>query len=201
MVSLKLTGEDRYTKNSGFDFTPDTFSCRIVMPEANPLSMSFRRQVLGLVAWLLIAFAAAASGAFATGIAIGNWYPHIAKPAWTAPTWVFPPVWTTLFVFMAVSAWLVWRQGGFVAAPWSLLLFLAQLALNSVWSAIFFAMGRLDLASVQIVALWIVLILTCIAFWRRSRPAALLLIPYWMWVTYLMALTIQIARMNPRHPL
>lgn len=168
---------------------------------SNSTSLLFSRQILGLVGWLLISFAAAAAGAFATGISIGNWYPHIAKPVWTPPTWVFPPVWITLFTLMAISAWLVWRRGGFVAARLPLTLFLIQLALAAVWSAIFFSMERPDLAAIEISVLWVMLILTCIAFWNRSRPAALLLLPYLLWITYAAALTIQIARMNPRHPL
>lgn len=167
---------------------------------SNSTSLVFSRQMLGLVAWLLISFAAAAAGAFATGTTIGNWYRLIAKPVWTPPTWVFPPVWITLFTLMAVSAWLVWRQGGFASAKFPLTLFLIQLALAAVWSAIFFTMERPDWAAIEISALWVMLVLTCIAFWRKSRGAALLLVPYLIWITYLMALTIQIARLNPRHP-
>lgn len=171
------------------------------MSESNSTTLTFSRQVLGLVVWLLVAFAAAAAGAFATGTTIGNWYPHIAKPVWTPPTWVFPPVWISLFTLMAVSAWIVWRQGGFAAAKLPLALFLVQLALASVWSAIFFALERPDLAAFEIVVLWVMIVLTCIAFWKKSRGAALMLVPYLLWITYAAALTIQIARMNPRHPL
>lgn len=171
------------------------------MSESNSTSLVFSRQMLGLVGWLLISFAAAAAGAFATGTTIGSWYRLIAKPVWTPPTWVFAPVWITLFTLMAVAAWLVWRQGGFAAARLPLMLFLVQLALASVWSAIFFAMERPDLAAIEIVVLWVMIVLTCIAFWNKSRSAALLLVPYLIWITYAAALTIQIARLNPRHPL
>lgn len=169
------------------------------MSEPNSQPMSFNRQMAGLVAWFLVAFTAAASGAFATATTVGNWYPHIAKPWWTPPTWLFPPVWTTLYLLMAIAVWLVWRQGGFAAARGPLILFLVQLALNSVWSAIFFTMERPDLASIEVVVLWLVLVLTCIAFWRRVRLAGVLLLPYLFWVTYAAALTIQISRMNPRN--
>ncbi len=168
---------------------------------SNSTSLLFSRQMLGLVGWLLISFAAAAAGAFATGTTIGNWYPHIEKPWWTPRTGIFPPVWITLFTLMAVSAWLVWRIGGFATARLPLALFLIQLALASVWSAIFFTMERPDLAAIEIVVLWLMVGLTCIAFWKKSRSATLLLAPYLIWITYLAALTIQIARLNPRHPL
>jgi tryptophan-rich sensory protein len=81
-----------------------------------------------------------------TAASVRDWYPTIQKPSWTPPSWVFMPVWTLLFVLMAVSAWLVWSRVGVLTARWGLALFLVQLALNAGWSGLFFALRRPDLA-------------------------------------------------------
>jgi benzodiazapine receptor len=159
-------------------------------------SFDTRTQAIGLVAWVLVTFAAAGLGNWATMTSVGNWYQQLARPAWTPPDWVFGPVWTVLYLMMATAAWLVWRQGGLLAARWPLGLFLAQLALNTLWSALFFGLRRPDLAAVEIVVLWVAILATVVAFWRRSTAAGWLLVPYLAWVTYAAGLNFEIARMN-----
>src|SRR5688500_16807553 len=100
--------------------------------------MSTSKQVLGLVAWLAITSAAAAVGAVASARS-REFYAQLDRPEWSPPGWVFGPVWTLLYALMAIAAWLVWRERGFSAAKVALGLFLAQLALNALWTWLFFA--------------------------------------------------------------
>jgi benzodiazapine receptor len=173
-----------------------------IMPTANtllqegPRHLTPRTQTIGLVAWLLIVFGAAALGSVATSTTVDGWYQQIERPAWTPPDWVFAPVWTTLFAMMAVAAWFVWRQAGFAAARWPLALFFVQLALNVLWSVVFFAFRQPSLAAIEIVLLWLAIAATVIAFWQRSIVAALLLVPYLVWVAFAAVLNFAIARLN-----
>lgn len=158
--------------------------------------MSRTRQSLGLIAWLLITFAAAAIGNIATATNVGGWYHQIARPTWTPPDWIFGPVWTALYLMMAIAAWLVWRPAGIKPARLPLGLFLIQLALNALWSVLFFGLKRPDLAAAEIVLLWMSIFATIIAFWKRSTPASWLLVPYLAWVTFAALLNFEIARLN-----
>ena len=154
------------------------------------------RSLVGLVGWLAICFLAAALGSLATATGVDTWYQTLDRPAWTPPDWVFAPVWTLLYALMAVAAWLVWRQRGFSGATLALSLFLVQLALNVAWSFILFGMGAITWAAVEIFVLMLAIAATTIAFWWISTPAALLLVPYLVWVIYAVALNVAIARMN-----
>lgn len=111
--------------------------------------MAPTRRLLGLAGWVLLCLAVAAVSGWATVEGVRSWYPTIAKPSWTPPSWLFGPVWTAC-VAMGVAAWRVWRIGGFRAARTALGLFLAQLAVNGLWSPIFFAWHRLGLAVLDI---------------------------------------------------
>lgn len=158
--------------------------------------MRARKAVAALVGWLVLCYGAAAVGA---QFLPGPWYAQLAKPAWTPPAWLFAPVWTVLYGMMAVAAWLIWREWrerGFGEAGPALLLFVVQLGLNSAWSGLFFGLRRPGLALVDIVALWVAIGITVIAFWRVRRAAALLLVPYLLWVTFAAALNFAIWRMN-----
>jgi translocator protein len=156
-----------------------------------------QRQVTGLVAWLLVSFVAAAIGA-AASIRAGSFYARLVRPDWAPPASVFGTVWTTLYVLMAVAAWLVWRIGGFHAARAALTLFLVQLALNALWSWLFFAWHRGDLAFADIVVLWPMIAATLVSFWRIRPLAGVLLVPYLLWVSFAGALNYAVWRMNPR---
>ena len=127
----------------------------------------------------------------------GPWYDALRKPPFQPPKSVFGPVWTVLYAAMGVAAWRVWRRAGWGGARRPLTLFLVQLALNVAWSWLFFAWRRPDLASVEIVVLWLAILATLLAFRRVDRPAAWLLAPYLAWVTFATALTIAIWRLNP----
>lgn len=139
------------------------------------------KNTLGLVGWLAASFAA---GWIGSRWLPGEWYAAIAKPAWNPPNWIFGPVWTVLYVLMAVSAWLVWRQAGFSGAGGALGLFILQLALNGLWSYLFFGLHRLDLALFEIVVLWGAILATAILFWGVKRLAGALLLTYLAWVGF-----------------
>lgn len=138
------------------------------------------RTALGLAGWLVVVFIVAG---VASQFMPGPWYAEIRKPAWTPPPWLFGPVWTLLYIAMAVAAWMVWKEGGpRVFVPIGL--FVAQLALNGAWSWLFFGLRSPGLALADIVALWALLVATIVAFRAVSVPAASLMIPYLAWVTF-----------------
>jgi tryptophan-rich sensory protein len=147
----------------------------------------------GLIGFLLACFAAAATGAI---FKPGAWYEGLAKPAWNPPNWLFPPAWAVLYVMMAVAAWLVWRQAGFAGAPLALLLWGVQLVLNAAWSWIFFGMKRMDLAFIELVALWLTILATTLAFALVSATAVWLMAPYLAWVTFAGALNLKLWQLN-----
>ena len=151
-------------------------------------------QVVGLLAWLLAAFAAAAVGAIAS-IDAASFYAQLNKPSWAPPAGVFGPVWSMLYALMGIAAWLVWRSPG--PKRLALWLFGAQLAANALWSWLFFAWHRGALAAVEVLFLLALIAATMAAFWRISRLAALLLLPYLLWVGFASALTWTVWRSNP----
>ncbi len=154
------------------------------------------RQALGLVAWLVASYAAAAIGGFASASA-GSFYAELARPTWAPPGWLFGPVWSVLYALMGVSAWLVWRARGFTGARNALLLFAAQLAANALWTWLFFVWRQGALAMAEIVLLWVLIMMTIVLFRGVSRLAAALLLPYLAWVSFASALTLAMWRLNP----
>jgi len=148
---------------------------------------------LGLVGWLAVTFAAAWVG---SRFMPGAWYASLAKPSWTPPSGVFAPVWTVLYVLMAVSAWLVWRRVGFGTAGAALVLFVVQLALNALWSYLFFGLHRAGAAFLDIVALWLAILVVLVLFWRHDRWAGALLAPYLLWVIFASFLNLAVWRLN-----
>lgn len=150
-------------------------------------------QVAGLLGWLLVVFVAAAVGA-AASVDAPSFYAQLSKPAWAPPAGVFGPVWTVLYALMGVAAWLVWRSPGPKRA--ALTLFGAQLAANALWSWLFFAWHRGALAAVEILVLLALIVAMIVAFWRISRLAALLMLPYLLWVSFASVLTWAVWRSN-----
>lgn len=148
----------------------------------------------GLAGWLLLAFAAAVVGAVASADA-ANFYAQLVKPPWAPPAWVFGPVWSVLYTLMGVAAWLVWRSPR--PARGALWLFVAQLAANALWSWLFFAWRLGALAAVEVLVLLALIAASVLAFWRSSRTAALLLLPYLLWVAFASLLTWSVWRRNP----
>lgn len=157
-----------------------------------PTTASWR----GLIGWLALTVGGGALVGLATNGGSDPWYLALEKPAWTPPSWIFAPVWTALYGLMGVSAWLVWRRGGWRANAHSLRLFLIQLAVNFAWSFMFFALQRPGMALVNIAMLWVLIAIVTWAFARISAPAAWLLLPYFLWVSYATALNASIVWSN-----
>lgn len=151
---------------------------------------------IGLVVFLAICFAMAGIGGAVTTPKTPGWYATLAKPSWNPPNWVFGPVWSALYLCMAVAAWLVWRQGGLPAVRLPLALFGVQLLLNVLWSCIFFGLQNPGLAFGEVLLLWGAIAATTVAFWQRSRVAGLLLVPYLAWVSFASVLNFVIWRLN-----
>jgi benzodiazapine receptor len=146
--------------------------------------------LLSLAAWIALCWSAALSGIV---FMPGEWYASLSKPAWNPPNWLFGPVWTTLYFAMGSAAWLVART---VRGRSALALFLTQLALNAAWTPVFFGLKQPGAALAIIIALWFAIVVLVAAFWRHSRAAALLLVPYLAWVSFAGALNYAIWRLN-----
>lgn len=158
-----------------------------------PISPSALRQALALVGWLALCFAAAGS---AIVVSTDGWYAALNKPSWNPPSWLFGPAWSLLYVMMAVAAWLVWREGGWKAQRRALGFFLVQWLLNALWTPLFFGLHQPGFAFAEIMALWLVLLITVTLFWRVRKVAGALLLPYLAWVTFAAVLNFTIWRLN-----
>lgn len=156
--------------------------------------VSPRQALVSLAAWLAICLAAAWLG---SRFSPDPWYAQLTKPVLVPPDWVFPPVWTALYLLMAVAAWQVWQRRALAGATPALGLFMVQLALNAAWPWIFFGLQRPGLAFAEIVALWLAIFATFLAFRRHSPRAGLLLAPYLLWATFAAWLNFWLWRLNP----
>ncbi len=135
-------------------------------------------------------------GGAITATSVDSWYQTLQKPDFNPPDWLFAPVWTTLYIMMAVAAWLVWRRVGFIEGWKPLGVFLLQLGLNLVWSFLFFGLQRMDLALLEIIVLLAVIIYNGLIFWRVDRWAGLLFIPYALWVGFASVLNFSLVLLN-----
>ena len=156
-----------------------------------------RKDLLWLLPFVAAVALVSVAGGAITAPAIAAWYGDLYKPNWTPPNWLFAPVWSALYLMMAVAAWLVWRarsrhqRVGLAIALWFL-----QLALNLAWSALFFGLRNPALGLADIALLSFALIGTFLLFWPINRLAGWLLAPYMAWVLYATALNYAIWRMN-----
>lgn len=151
------------------------------------------RVLLALFLWIALTFVAPALGAFSLP---GEWYAGLNKPSWNPPPWIFGPVWTALYLMMATAAWLVWRRGGWAVQRRTLTLYLVQLALNAVWTPLFFGLHRPGAALVEILLLLAAAVVAGLAFARVSRAAGWLFAPYAAWVAFASWLNFTLWRLN-----
>ena len=149
---------------------------------------------LGLA--IIICLGAGALGSLFTAPAIGSWYTELVKPVGNPPSWVFGPVWTTLYILMGIALYLVWVSGASNAKKSAIKLFAVQLILNAVWSPVFFGLQNVGAALVVIVLLWLAILATIITFAKISKTAAWLLVPYILWVSYATYLNASIYVLN-----
>ena len=152
-----------------------------------------RRSIASLLAWIAVVAVAAALGAFASFDA-AVFYSQLVRPAWAPPAWLFGPVWTGLYLLMAIAAW---RAGAAGAGAATLALFVAQLAVNALWSWLFFAWHQGAASFVDIVVLDVLVIATLLRFHRVDRIAAFLLVPYLGWIAFATALDWAVWQANP----
>ncbi len=166
------------------------------------------RSALVLGAFIAISFAVAAFGGIATAENVDGWYATANKAAWNPPNFLFGPVWTLLYTLMSVAAWLVWRERARVnvnvnvnVKP-ALVMYVVQLAINAVWTPVFFGLypfigaPALWIALALILAIDVTVLLTMLRFWKVRRVSAWLLVPYWAWVLFATTLNAALAILN-----
>jgi len=149
-----------------------------------------------LAGFIVLCFLVAAAGGAVTATSVGTWYAALAKPAFNPPDWVFGPVWTALYLMMAIAAWRIWRLRAAANARAALALWALQLALNLCWSFVFFGARAIGAALAEILVLLAAIVATAVLFWRLDRPAALLFAPYIAWVAFAAVLNAAIWRLN-----
>ncbi|KKO45072.1 tryptophan-rich sensory protein [Arsukibacterium ikkense] len=152
------------------------------------------RQVLMLLTLLALTYLAAGIGALGS-INAANFYRELQLPAFAPPGWLFGPVWTALYTLMAIAAWLVWRSSK--AHQLALVLYFSQLCVNALWSWVFFAWYQGALAFITIMLLMALLLVTMLLFWKHNKLAAMLLLPYLLWLSFAAALNFSIWQLNP----
>lgn len=130
-----------------------------------------------------------------TAASVGDWYQGLAKPPFTPPDWLFGPVWSVLYLMMAISAWRIWRREDSNRRP-ALLVYFFQLAINLLWSALFFAAREIGWALLDILVLLALIAVTMSMFLRVDRWAGLALAPYLLWVAYAAVLNGAIWHLN-----
>jgi len=155
------------------------------------------QSILLLFGFLAFVFTFAGLGGYVTSANIETWYATLQKPSLTPENWVFPVVWNFLYFLMGLSGWLVWRAaGGFIAGGAALSIFGAQVMLNFSWSVVFFGLHSPGGALIEIFVLLAAVVANILAFWRFSKLAALLLLPYLAWSLFATYLTAMVWLLN-----
>lgn len=158
---------------------------------------SSKREVLGLVEWLALTFIFAALGG-AGSTEAGSFYVSLLRPEWAPEHHMFSLVWTFMYILISFSAWIIWRIDGYAPARNLLLLFVFQLAINSLWSWLFFEWHMGLGALLDSIALACLIVATIVAFWRVKPLAGILLLPYLLWVGFVAGLTFELWQRNPQ---
>ena len=156
------------------------------------------REIPKLIVSILIVFLAGAVGTVFTLKEITGWYAYLPKPSWTPPNWAFGPVWSTLYVLMGISLFLIWREGlNRKDVQIAIIVFAVQLAINVIWSLVFFGTHNIFGGLVLVLILWVAILVNIIVFYRISKPAGLILIPYIVWVTIASYLNYSVLILTP----
>lgn len=154
------------------------------------------RDIAGLLAFLVICLSISVAGGAATASSVGTWYQTLQKPFFNPPNWLFAPVWTALYIMMAIAGWRVWRAHGLRGARAAMALFAVQLALNLAWSFLFFGYRMIGAALIEIILLLMAILVTTVLFWKRDRLAGMLFVPYAGWVAFATILNFALWRLN-----
>jgi len=156
----------------------------------------FKNPQTSLIIAFATCFGTAAIGA-AASINAADFYQQLTQPSWAPPATVFGPVWTGLYALMAISFWLILRSPWNAKTKAAVFFFVTQLALNALWSWLFFAWHKGGFALLELVILWLLILLTIIQFWRITKVAGALLIPYLLWVSFAGFLNLTMWQLNP----
>lgn len=151
---------------------------------------------IALVGWLGLCFAVAGLGGRWTTPEIPTWYRTLARPAFAPPNWIFGPVWSLLYLLMAVAAWQAGQSAATPLRTLGLTLFVVQLGLNLAWSWIFFRHHAVGAAVVEIALLWVAIGATTVVFGLVAPLAGWLMLPYWGWVSFATMLNIAFWKLN-----
>ena len=194
MSAIGVTADKRRFLASYYLSAYDPKRTFITLPAHGIFDFMDIHSSFALLGFIVACFLAALTGA---AFRPGDWYAQLAKPSWRPPNLLFAPVWTALYIAIAVSGWLVWRDAGFVGASLPLTIYGLQLFLNTIWSPLFFGLHRIDLGFLDIILLWLSIVATIALFYPLNSSAALLLLPYLAWVTFAAALNFAVWRLNP----
>lgn len=164
------------------------------------LRQDFGRDVLSLVIWVGIVAVVAFLGGLATSSSVTTWYPTLNQPSFSPPDWVFGPVWSALYVMMAIAAWMIWRRRQEStrkdAIHFFIVVFALQLALNLAWSFIFFGLRSPMWAFVEICVLWVAIAFTVFLGFKQNKWSGYLLLPYLAWASFALVLNFEFMRLN-----
>ncbi|PIP60247.1 TspO protein [Candidatus Uhrbacteria bacterium CG22_combo_CG10-13_8_21_14_all_47_17] len=149
-----------------------------------------------LIIAIVVSELAGIIGSLFTAPSIAGWYSTLVKPALNPPAWVFAPVWTTLFAMMGVALFLIWKNQTTIKKNMAYRFFFAQLILNTLWSIIFFSQHNIGGALIEIIVLWLAILAAIIFFYKISKTAAWLLVPYIAWVSFAMYLNYALWALN-----
>jgi benzodiazapine receptor len=153
--------------------------------------------ILRLIGCIVCCEAAGIIGSIFTAQSVRTWYVELRKPFFSPPNWIFAPVWITLYAMMGIALYLTWQKTETVDVPRAAFIaFIVQLALNALWSFLFFGLRSPLWGFVEITFLWTAIVVTIVLFWKVSNAAALLLIPYLLWVTFAGVLNYSLWHLN-----
>jgi len=141
------------------------------------------REIGKIIIAVIICQLAGIIGSFFTADSISGWYATLVRPDFSPPNWIFAPVWISLYTLMGISLYLVWKEKDKQNITPALLVFFAQLVLNAIWSIVFFGLQSPFYAFIIIIFLWVLIAGSIYFFYRISKTAAYLLVPYILWVS------------------
>ena len=156
----------------------------------------YKTQILKLLISIILPLSLGAIAGMFTAQSVPEWYATLNKPSFNPPDWIFGPVWTSLYILMGISLFLIWKQVASKERNLAILIFFLQLLLNFAWSFIFFYFNMIGIALIEIVLLWIGIIIMSVLFYKIKPMAAYINIPYFIWVTFATILNVSYYLLN-----
>lgn len=156
----------------------------------------YKTQILKLLISIILPLSLGAIAGMFTAQSVPEWYATLNKPSFNPPDWIFGPVWTSLYILMGISLFLIWKQVASKERNLAILIFFLQLLLNFAWSFIFFYFNMIGIALIEIILLWIGIIIMSVLFYKIKPMAAYINIPYFIWVTFATILNVSYYLLN-----